>query len=112
MKLYKFVSFASLAIVSIVVLLLVSAPFKFPGSTILWKPAILFLIPALAIVGLLFIKPLLSQKTLLIFILSLIAVAILGTIVGWMSPIMLGVFLVACFALYFSSGIPRLNFRH
>ena len=112
MKLIKFVSYASLVVISITALLLVSAPFRFPGSGIAWKPVVLFLLPAVVIVVLLFIKPLLSRKIFIALILSFTVVAVLGTITHWMSPIILVVFLVACLALYFSDDNYRLNFHH
>ena len=107
MKLYKFVSYASLAAVSIAVMFLVTTPFMFPGSSVAWKAAVIFGSPAAVLVLLLFLKPVLSRKFYLASIILLAGFAILGTIIGWMAPVISGIFLVACLALYFSSsGLP------
>jgi hypothetical protein len=111
MKLYKFVSYTSLVIVALVTILLASLPIRFPNSLIDWKHAILFLIPAVVLVVLLFVKPFLSNKVFLALIMSFAGVAIWGTIAGWMSPILLGIFIVACLALYFSSNTPQSDLR-
>lgn len=111
MKLYKFVSYTSLAVIVIAILFLASLPFRSPISSIALKPAILFLSPAVALVFLLFAKPFLSSKVFFALTMLLAGIAVWGTIAGWMSPILLGIFLVACFALYISSGTPELNFR-
>ena len=103
MKLYKFVSYTSLAAVSIAVLLLITTPFMLPGSTVAWKAAILFGSPAAVLVLLLFIRPVLSRKFYLASIIVFAGVAILLTCVGWMAPVISGIFLLACFALYLSS---------
>ena len=111
MKLYKFVSYTSLVIIAIATLILASLPIRFPNSLIAWGPAILFLIPAVVLVVLLFIKPLLSSKVFLTLTILFAGVAIWGTIAGWMSPILLGIFLVACFALYISGNTPQSEFQ-
>ena len=111
MKLYKFVSYTSLVVIAIAVLLLASLPFRFPNSYIAWKPAILFLSPAVVLAVLIFIKPLLSSKVFLSLTLLLAGIAIWETIAGLMSPILLGIFLVACFALYISRNTSQLSFR-
>ena len=100
MKLYKFVSYASLVVILFLALALGSLFFRFPVSDIGWKPAIFFATPALVLVALLFLKPRCSQKIFRVAILSLAGFSILATIFTWMAPIVLGVFLVAMFALY------------
>jgi hypothetical protein len=112
MKLYRFVSYTSLVVILLLALVLGSLPARFPGSFIAWKPAILFASPAIVIVVLLFLKPLCSKKVFLAVILFLTGIAVLGIIFGWMSPVLLGIFLVACMALYLSGSTPQLNLRH
>jgi membrane-associated HD superfamily phosphohydrolase len=111
MKLYKFVSYSSLVIIALVTILLASLPIRFPNSLIAWKQIILILIPAVVLVVLLFVKPLLSNKVFLALTILFAGVAILGTIAGWMSPILLGIFLVACFALYISGNTSQSDFK-
>ncbi len=105
MKLYKFVSYASLLIVSMAVILLITAPMRIPGTYFYWKPAVLLLSPAVVLVILLFTKPHLPRNLFLALIISFAGVAILGTIFGSMSPIVLGIFFAACFALCISKAI-------
>ena len=111
MKLYKFVSYTSLVIIALVTILLASLPIRFPNSIIAWKPAILIMSPAVVLVVLLFVKPFLSKKVFLVLIMLFAGVAILGTIAGWMSPILMGIFLVACLALYISGYTPQSDFQ-
>jgi hypothetical protein len=111
MKLYKFVSYTSLVIIALTIIFLASLPIRFPNSSIAWKPAILFLSPAVVLVVLLFVKPLLSSKVFLALTILLAGVAIWGTFAGWMSPILLGILLIACFALYISNSSPPSDFR-
>ena len=111
MKLYKFVSYASLVIIALVIILIVSLPIRFPNSLIDWKHAIIFLIPAVVLVMLLFVKPFLSNKVFLALLLLFAGVDIWGTIAGWMSPILLGIFLLACLALYISGYTPQSDFQ-
>lgn len=111
MKLYKFVSYTSLVIIALAIIILASLPIRFPNSFIAWKPVILFLSPAVVLVVLLFVKPLLSSKVFLTITMLFAGVAIWGTIIGWMSPILLGIFLVACLALYISGNTPPSVFR-
>ncbi len=100
MRLYKFVTYASLLVIFLLALVLGSLFFRFPASDIAWRPAILFAIPAIVIVVLLFLKPLCSQKVYRVVILSLAGFSILATIFVWMAPIVLGIFLAAILALY------------
>jgi hypothetical protein len=99
MKLYKFVSYASLAVALMAVILLITAPMRIPGTYFYWKPAVLLLSPAVVLVILLFTKPHLPGDLFLALMISLAGLAILGTIFGWMSPIILGILLAACFGL-------------
>jgi hypothetical protein len=112
MRLYKFVSYTSLVIIALATILLASLPIRFPNSIIAWKPAILFMSPAVVLVVLLFVKPLLSSKVFLTLTMLFAGVAIWGTIAGWMSPILLVIFLVACLALYISGSTSQSDFRH
>ncbi|MCG2784001.1 MAG: hypothetical protein L6461_02735 [Anaerolineae bacterium] len=107
MKLYRFVSYSSLAVILIAFLLLGSLPFRFPDAMIAWEPVVLLLSPAVVLVALLFVKPLLSSKGFLLLNLLLAAIAILLTIAGRMSPVLLGIFFLACFTLYLSKNIRR-----
>ncbi len=110
MKLYKFVSYTSLVIIALAMLILASV-FIIPNSTIAWKPVIVFLSFDIALVFLLFTKPFLSSKIFLASTMFLAGIAVWGTVAGWIPPILLGIFLAACFALYISSGTPQLNFH-
>jgi hypothetical protein len=107
MKLYKFVSYTSLVIVALNVLLLASLPFRFPNSSIAWEPAILLLSPAVVLVVFLFVKPLLSKKVYLFLNVAFVGIAIWLTIEKRMMLIVLGIFLIGCFALYFSKNMPK-----
>jgi hypothetical protein len=111
MKLYKFVSYTSLVIVAVVTILLASLPIRFPNSLIAWKQIILILIPAVVLVILLFVKSHLSRKVFLTITILFAGVAFLVTIAGWMSPILLGIFLVACLALIISVNFPQSDLR-
>jgi hypothetical protein len=107
MKLYKFVSYTSLVIVTLAVLLLASLPFRFPNSSIAWEPAILFLSPAVVLVMFLFVKPILSNKPYFFLNVAFAGIAVWLTIANRMSPILLGIFLIGCFALYFSRNTDK-----
>ena len=99
MKLYKFVSYASLAVVLMSIILLITAPMRIPGTYFYWKPAVLLLSPAVILVALLFIKPHLPRNLFLGLTILFAGLAILGTIFGSLSPIILGIFLAACYGL-------------
>jgi hypothetical protein len=99
MKLYKFVSYASLVVVLMAIILLITAPMRIPGTYFYWKPAVLLLSPAVVLVILLFTKPYLPRNIFLELTISLAVLAILGTIFGSMSPMILGIFLIACYGL-------------
>lgn len=109
MKIYRFVSYASLVIIALVILILGSLPFRFPNSIIYWKPAILFLSPAIVLAALLFAKPLLARKVFLSIIVLLAGSVILLTIAGQMSPVILVILLIAFFALYLSTNTSQIN---
>ena len=111
MKLYKLIFYTSLVVITIAGLLLASLPIRFPNSTIAWKSTILFLSPSVELVFLLFAKPLLSSKVFLALTILLAGIAVWGTIAGWMSPILLMIFLATCFILYMSSGTSQFNFH-
>ena len=112
MKLYRFVSYASLGIIVLAILLLLSLPFRFPNSIIAWEGAILFLSPAVVLVVLLFVKPLVSKKVFLFLTVGLVGLALWLTREGWMSPILFAIFFVACFVLYFVRSTPRPDLRY
>ncbi len=82
MKPYKFVAYAGLAVIAIAMMLLVSAPIRFPGSVVAWKPAVTFLSPAIVLVVLLFMRPRLASNSLLAVISLAAMPAILGTMIG------------------------------
>lgn len=109
MKLYKFISFASLAVLVFALFLLASLPFRFPHSSIAWQPALLFLSPAIVLVALLFLKPILSRRVFLLTLGFFVLIYVLLTLAGWMSPILLGIFLMACLPLYFGRNAATLD---
>jgi len=111
MKIYKFVSYTSLAIIALAILSLGSLPFRFPNLLIYWKPAFLLLSPAIVLVALLFAKPLLPRKIFLSIIAFLTGFAILLTFTRLMSPIILAILLMAFLALYLSTNASQINFR-
>lgn len=111
MKIYKFVSYTSLVIITLAILDLGSLQFRFPNSLIYWQPAILFLSPAVVLVALLFAKPLLSRKVFLSITVLLAGSAILLTIAELMSPIILAILLIAFFALYLSTNTSTSQIR-
>ncbi len=111
MKMHKFVSYASLGIIILAVFLLATLPIRFPSSSIAWSGQFSSLTPAVVLAALLLVKPLLSNKVLLLTTILLAGIAVLITVAGWMSPVLLGIFLVACFAFCLSLDTPRLNLR-
>jgi hypothetical protein len=104
MKIYKFVTYASLIIVSSLLLLIASAPLRFPGDTIGWRFAFLLLVPAVLIVMLLFIKPLVPVPVFRAIVLVFAALTTAGALSGWLPSTLLAVVLVACLGLYLSTG--------
>jgi hypothetical protein len=104
MKLHKWVSYTALVIVLLALLLLASLPFRFPHSFIAWEPALLFLSPAIVLVVFLFMKPLVSRKIYLSLNVVFAGIMIWLSIADRMSPILTGIFLGGCFALYFSKN--------
>lgn len=99
MKLHKFVSYASLAVIALALVLLASLPIRFPHSSIAWGPALLFLSPAVVLVLLPFAKQVLPSKAFFFIVMLVALAAILVTLAGWISPIFSGIFLVACAVL-------------
>jgi len=100
MKVYKFVAYSSLAVVLLTAILFASLPFRFPNSIIAWSAIIRFSVPAIILVGLLFVKLIMPLKTFRILLTILAILAIVATLVGWMAYIILGIFLIALGALY------------
>ena len=112
MKLYKLALYGSLVIVAFALLLLAFTPFTSPDSSIAWKSYILILSPAVALAALLFVAPRLSKRAFLFTTILFSAVAILLTFARWLPTILLGIFLVACFALYLSRQAPRSDLHY
>ena len=100
MKVYKFVAYSSLAVVLLTAILFASLPFRFPNSIIAWSAIIRFSVPAIILVGLLFVKLIMPLKTFRILLTILAILAIVATLVGWMAYIILGIFLIALGVLY------------
>ena len=104
MKIYKITSYTSLGVILLLAISIVTLPMRFPDSIIFWKPIVIFSAPAIVLVGLLFLKPIMSLKTfrLLLFILAILST--ITTIIGWMAFIILAVFLLSLGVLYFAGG--------
>ena len=100
MKVYKFVAYSSLAVVLLTAILFASLPYRFPNLIILWRPIIRFSVPAIMLVGLLFVKLIMPLKTFRILLAILAILSIVATLVGWMAYIVMGIFLLALGALY------------
>ena len=111
MKLYKWVSYASLAVLALTLLLIASLPGMFRDASIAWRPVMIFLGPALALIVLLFAAPHLPARAFLfITILSATAAAWL-TVATWMPPLIFGIFLAACCALVIGTRALRPDVR-
>jgi hypothetical protein len=104
MKVYKIIAYSSLAILLLTAIAMVSLPFQFPNSIIDWRSIILYSVPAIILVGLVFAKLILPLKPFRILLVILAVLAILATLVGWMAFIILGIFLIALGALYLPFG--------
>ena len=100
MKVYKYVTYSSLAVVLLTAILFASLPFRFPNSIIFWSAIIRFSVPAIILVGLLFVKLIMLLKPFRIVLAILGILSIVATLVGWMAYIILGIFLIALGALY------------
>ena len=100
MKVYKFVTYSSLAVVLLTAILFASLPFRFPNSIISWSAIIRFSVPAIILVGLLFVKLIMPLKPFRIALAILAILSIVTTLLGWMAYIILGIFLIALGALY------------
>lgn len=100
MKVYRIVKYASLAVVLLAIGLIASLPFRFPDSTIAWKWALLFSLPAIMLVGLLFLKAHCEIRTFRFLLLAALLLSAIATIVGSMALLVFVVFLVALAALY------------
>ena len=100
MKVYKVVAYSSLAIVLLTAILMASLPFQFPNSNIAWRPIIIFSVPVIILAALLFIKPILTLRAFRIFLAVAVIVSITVASIGWMTFIILCVFLAALGALY------------
>ena len=100
MKVYKFVAYSSLVVVLLTAILFASLPFRFPNAIIFWRPIIRFSVPAIILVGLLFVKLIMPLKTFRIVLAILLMLSIIATLLGWMAYIILGIFLIALGALY------------
>ncbi len=100
MKLSKAITLASLAVILIEGVLLASLPLRFPNSRIFWGPAIIFLIPALALLLLLVARPFLAVRPFRILLILAALLAIAAALVNWVAPVILCLFLIALGALY------------
>lgn len=104
MKINKIIAYISLGVILLFSISIVTLQLLFPDSIIFWKPIVVFLTPAIVLVGLLFLKPIMSLKMFRLVLLILAALSIMTTILGWMAFIILVVFLLSLGVLYLPSG--------
>lgn len=106
MKLPRAITLASLAVVLIVGVVLASLPLRFPNSRIFWEPAIIFLVPALALLVLLVSRPFLAVRAFRVILILAALLAIAAALVSSMAPVILYLLLIALGALYVQ-GDPK-----
>ncbi len=105
MRLQRAVSYSSLAVILFTALVIGSTPFRIPHSTIAWLPMAVFVTPAIVLLALLLVRPLLPLSTFRVIV---AVVAVLGTaamMLGWISLFILCLLFVALVALYIQGGL-------
>ncbi len=109
MKVYKVVTYSGLGIILLITIFFATLSVRFPDSTISWQGIIIFSIPAIALEMLLFIKPRLLIRSFRILLFATGFLAILAAGAGWMSYVILGIFIIALGAMYLPLSIhaPR-----
>ena len=103
MNINRLIAYISLATALLAAIILASLPFRFPGSTIAWKPIAIISVPAIILVALLFLRLVMPLKPFRTLLLVFAALSSIATVVGWMSPIILAIFLLALGALFLRS---------
>ncbi len=105
MRVQQAVTYFSLAVILLTALVVGSTPFRFPGSTIAWTPMMTFISPAIVLMVLLLVRPLLPLRA---FRTAVAIVAVLGvglTMVGWIPLFLLCFLLIGLAALYIQRGL-------
>ena len=100
MKTLKFVSYASLIVLLIVIGLTISIPFRFPNSSVTWSIIITTNILLMTLCALLFLLPRVKISTLQEILLCVLLVSLIFMIAGWTPWIFTVIFLVALFGIY------------
>jgi len=100
MKIYKFVAYCSLAVVLLAGIVIATLPIRFPNSVITWKPIVVLFLPAINLVGLLFLKPHIPLKAFRLLLLMPISLAVIAVITGSMNLTIFLVFLMALGLLF------------
>jgi len=104
MKAFKSVIFTSLAIIIVTIVFFAFLPFGLSTSTISWQERIMFAIPTIVLEVLFFIKPRLKLKSFRVLLLSIAVVAVIGTLAGWMTAMILVIFIIGLGAMTFPPG--------
>lgn len=110
MKIYRFVTYSSLAVVFLTGILIASLPFRFPHSIIAWEMIIPLFVLAAILVLFLFLKPLLQIKTfrlLLLIPLCISIIIILSSGLSGLSPYFFLLFLAALGTLFPSCNLSK-----
>jgi hypothetical protein len=108
MRTWRIVTFVTLAVLSLGLLIILSTPFRFPGYIILpFRPVLTFLIPAFAICALLLARLFISQRTFSILLIATATAFTLLWLAGSMAPVVLMGSFIALALVYFASRSIR-----
>jgi len=99
MKVYKVVTYSSLAIGLLIAGLIISLPFRYPFSDIIWQTVLICFPPILALIVLLFVKPVIPSSAFRNLLGIIAVIAPVATLARWMPYPILIIFLLALAAL-------------
>jgi hypothetical protein len=104
MKVFKSVTFISLAIILVTIVFFAFLPFGLSTSTISRQERIMFAIPTIILEILFFIKPRLQLKRFRVLLLMIAVVSIIATVAGGMNDMILVIFIIGLGAMSFPPG--------
>jgi hypothetical protein len=107
MKIYRFVTYLSLAVVLLIGIMMASLPFRFPHSIIAWEIIIPLFVLAAILVLFLFLKPVLPIKTFRLLLLIPLCGSIITILLSGLSPFFFIIFLAALGTLFPSYNLSK-----
>lgn len=109
MRVYKFVAYSSLAVGLIAAILIASIPFRFPHSSISWYLIIASGMTLIALIALLFLKPIMHLRSFRFLTAVLAVLALTAALTRWLPWFILALFAAALGALFLAqkADLPK-----